>query len=200
MRQFASSGFRIWNLPREAKVVYSFFGLFSLLALASSMLLYEDLVGGGTSGVRSYYAGEAASTASAANPPTAKSAGPEIALPFDQPTQAPLVIAATRRKLLEVTHFHLFTVPVYLLIITHLFLLTGLGVRAKFGWITGGWLAALAHLAAPWLVHFGGGGFAPVYVASGALLAITCLVLTAYPIGAMWFGSSSSLRPPSPGD
>ena len=31
----------------------------------------------------------------------------------------------TYRKLLEVTHFHLFTMPVVLLIIGHLFLATG---------------------------------------------------------------------------
>ena len=30
MRQFASSGFRIWNLSREAKLIYTGFGLFSI--------------------------------------------------------------------------------------------------------------------------------------------------------------------------
>ena len=45
MRQFASSGFRLWNLGREAKVIYSFFCVLSIAAVASSLLLYEDLVG-----------------------------------------------------------------------------------------------------------------------------------------------------------
>jgi hypothetical protein len=57
VRQFASGGFRIWNLSREAKLVYTGFGLFALLAMFVSMLFYEDLVGGGTRGVRAYYAG-----------------------------------------------------------------------------------------------------------------------------------------------
>ena len=39
------------------------------------------------------------------------------------------------RKLLEVTHFHLFTMPVVLLIVGHLFLATGLGDRAKLAWL-----------------------------------------------------------------
>ena len=39
------------------------------------------------------------------------------------------------RKLLEVTHFHLFTMPVVLLIVGHLFLATGLGERSKLAWL-----------------------------------------------------------------
>ncbi len=45
MRQFAAKGLRIWNLGREAKVIYSFFCILSIAAIASSVLLYEDLVG-----------------------------------------------------------------------------------------------------------------------------------------------------------
>ena len=42
--------------------------------------------------------------------------------PDEEPPK--LVMAVTYRKLLEVTHFHLFTLPVFLLIIAHLFMLT----------------------------------------------------------------------------
>src|SRR6185437_11829898 len=57
VRQFASSGFRIWNLSREAKLIYTCFGLFSIAAIAVSMMFYEDLVGPKTAGVAGYYAG-----------------------------------------------------------------------------------------------------------------------------------------------
>ncbi|MSP61042.1 MAG: hypothetical protein EXR72_12000 [Myxococcales bacterium] len=195
MRQFASSGFRLWNLAREAKLTYSFFGLFALLALSSSMLYYEDLVGLGGGGVRAYYAGEVAPGGA---PVRGAQGGPEIALPDEKPReQGPLVVAATYRKLLEVTHFHLFTVPVFLLIITHLFMLTGLATRSKVGWIAGGWLSALLHLAAPWLVRYGGSGFSPLYGLSGALLGVTCLVLTAYPVWAMWWGRPAAEGAPA---
>ena len=42
-----------------------------------------------------------------------------------------IVEQMSERKLLEVTHFHLFTMPVVLLIVGHLFLATGLSDRAK---------------------------------------------------------------------
>lgn len=61
MRQFASSGFRLWHLGKEAKVLYSAFCLLTLLGIGSSALYYVDLVGVGTRGVRAYYAGDAAS-------------------------------------------------------------------------------------------------------------------------------------------
>ena len=59
MRQFASSGFRLWNLGIEAKVLYTTFCVLTLFGILSSALYYGDLVGAGTSGIKSYYAGEA---------------------------------------------------------------------------------------------------------------------------------------------
>ena len=199
MRQFASTGFRIWNLSREAKLVYSFFGLFSLLALASSALFYEDLVGAGTPGIGAYYAQSPPARESTRSENGAKDGakaavgGPRIELPdaAEAPSPAPLTVAVSYRKLVEVTHFHLFTVPVFLLIVAHLFMLTGLSPQTKTVWIAGGWLSALVHIAAPWVVHYGGGGWAFLYAASGGLLGITSGMLTLYPIWSMWVGKPS---------
>ena len=195
MRQFASSGFRIWNLGLEAKIVYSFFGLFSLLAILSSLLLYEDIVGRRTATVSAYYAGEQSIAAppamGAASPATGS--GPEIAMPDERGlAPSPLTVAVTYRKLLEVTHFHLFTVPVFLLIVAHLFMLTGLGARAKVIWIVSAWLSALLHLAAPWGIRYGGAALGFCYPISGALFFLTTTVFTAYPIWAMWFGAPAA--------
>ena len=185
MRQFAASGFRIWNLSREAKLVYSGFGLFALLALVVSMMFYEDLVGPRTAGVGGYYAGSATTPRGAAAGPV--TGGPRIELPTDGVEGAErITVAVTYRKLLEVTHFHLFTVPVFLLIIAHLFMLTGLSSTAKMVWIAGGWLSSLLHLAAPWLIRYGGAGWSWSYPLSGALMALALTVMTVYPIVVMW--------------
>jgi len=177
LRQFASSGFRIWNLSREAKLVYTGFGIFALLAIFVSILFYEDLVGPRSAGVKGYYAGESQATAEA---PAA--GGPRIEMPEEAPRK--LTVAVTYRKLLEVTHFHLFTVPVFLLIIAHLFMLTG--ARAKTLWIAGGFGSSLLHLAAPWLIRYGSAAMSWLYPVTGALMAITLGFMTAYPIMVMW--------------
>ena len=127
MRQFSSSGFRLWNLGLEAKILYTAFCLLTLLGIVLSALYYGDLVGAGTSGIKNYYAGEArvAPPPAPAAPATGATVGPAIDVPDDEQGRAPLVVPMTYRKLLEVTHFHLFTMPVVLLIIGHLFLATG---------------------------------------------------------------------------
>lgn len=196
MRQFAGSGFRIWRLSREAKVIYTFFCVLSLLAVASSIALYEDLVGpslrrGHLDRVRSYYvegsqaAVPSPAPAEAEPPSPAGSGGPAIALAEEE--RAPtLTVAMPLRKLLEVTHFHLFTVPVFLLILTHLFMLTGASGRQKMIWISLGWGAGSLHIGAPWLIRFGGGSLGWLFPLSGALLAVSSLVLTVYPVIVMW--------------
>ena len=204
MRQFASSGFRIWNLSREAKLIYTGFGLFSIAAIAVSMMFYEDLVGPKTAGVAGYYAGAAhgaASTPAAATgtkpagaaPSTAPGAGPTIEMPAEEAaaTSEQLTVAVTYRKLLEVTHFHLFTVPVFLLIIAHLFMLTGLSSAAKTAWIATGWLSAFVHLLAPWLIRYGSASWSFLYPTSGALMGVALTVMTVYPIVVMWLPRAS---------
>jgi hypothetical protein len=179
VRQFASSGFRIWNLSREAKLVYTGFGLFALLAIGVSMLFYEDLVGPRTSGVAGYYAGARA-------PATAPTGGGGPAIEMPEETSERITVAVTYRKLLEVTHFHLFTVPVFVLIIAHLFMLTGLSSTVKTAWIAAGWASSLAHLAAPWLIRYVGRGWSWLYPLSGGLMGLALTVMTVYPLVVMW--------------
>lgn len=212
MRQFAKSGSRLWNLSSEAKLIYSCFCVLSIFAMLSSLLLYEDLVGPSLSGasgsslkrVKAYYSSDAAPTEQAAPAPPAPTApstpesGPAIALPADDPTVAEatptvpagrataLTITVPYRKLLEVTHFHLFTVPVFLLILTHLFLLTGMGSRAKLWWIAFGWGAGTLHMAAPWLIRLFGGGLGFLFPLSGFWFLAASLMLTVYPMVVMW--------------
>ena len=202
MRQFSSSGFRLWNLGIEAKILYTTFCVLTLFGIVSSALYYGDLVGAGTSGIKSYYAGEAklgdAKPAPAVAPPAPGTppSGPAIDVPDDESGHPPIVVPMTYRKLLEVTHFHLFTMPVVLLIIGHLFLATGLRDRAKLAWLIGGAGSVTAHLATPWIVRYGGGGLAFLHAITGIALTLTMSVLTLYPVLAMWRTKPSTRTPP----
>jgi len=186
MRQFASSGFRLWNLGREARVLYSAFCVLTFLGVVSSALYYGDLVGAGTAGVARYYAGvgEAPAASMGSAPPVG--GGPVVELPQEAERGRPIVVAVTYRKLLEVTHFHLFTMPVVLLIVAHLFLATGLGDRAKLAWIVGAIGSVALHLATPWLVRYAGSGLAFLHALSGVALTATMSMLTIHPVVAMW--------------
>jgi hypothetical protein len=167
-------------------VLYTAFCVLTFLGVVSSALYYGDLVGAGTRGVARYYAGAGEPPAPPAGAPDAPAGGPAIELPDDVERGRPIVVAVTYRKLLEVTHFHLFTMPVVLLIVAHLFLATGLGDGAKLGWIVAGIASVALHLATPWLVRYGGAGLAFLHVISGVALTASMSVLTLYPALVMW--------------
>jgi hypothetical protein len=190
VRQFAHKGLRIDQLSVEAKLVYSAFCLLSLAALAVSVVYYYDLVGTRpVAGVKQYYAGEAPAPAAAADPGADRPAGPAIVLPEDeQPEAAPpkLIAPMTARKLLEVTHFHLFTLPVFLLIITHLFMMCRVRPGLRIGLILAGIAGSALHLAAPWAVFAGGAGWAWLMPVSGVWMSAAMLIMTGWPLAAMW--------------
>lgn len=184
MRQFASPGFKIWNLGREAKVLYTIFCVFALAAYVVSVLYAEDLIGLRTRDSRLYYAGGAVETAAPVDN--------RIQLPEEaaHPTREPI----SYRHLLEVTHFHLFTVPVFLLIVAHLFMLTALSPAAKLGWILACGLGSLVHVGAPWIVRYIGGAL--LMPVSGAVMLGAFAFMTVYSVYAMWRGAPESASPP----
>ena len=188
MRQFASGGFRLWNLSVEAKVLYTAFCVLILCGIVSSALYYGDLVGGGLGGVRRYYGGESDDgTAGPAGGAEPSRAGPAIDMPPDVDARPQkIVVAVTYRKLLEVTHFHLFTMPVVLLIVGHLFFATALSPRAKLGWVGTASATVFLHIGTPWLVRYVSTGLAFLHAFSGAAMTLAMGVLTIYPVFAMW--------------
>lgn len=190
MRQFAHKGFRIEQLSTEAKMLYSAFLVFSLVAMAVSVLYYASLTDNRPyEGAREYYAGEHPGEVEPAPPPESED-GPAFDMPDelledDEPSGA-LIVTMSYRKLLEVTHFHLFTIPVFLLIITHIFMLCAIRPSIKFGLIVSGIASSAIHMAAPWIIYAGGGGWAWLMPVTGTWMTVTILILTMWPAVAMW--------------
>ena len=179
MRSFAGGGARLWDLPREAKVAFSAYILFSLLGLITAVLYAVELTGGrGLDGLRDRY-GSAS--------PVAAATGSGPAIEVDPTDERPLVASVSYRSLLETSHFHLFTVPVLLLIVSHLFVLAGLSTRTTTAGLIGAWGAALAHLAAPWIVHYGSGGCAVWMPITGAAMLGSIALLCIVTLRRMWW-------------
>jgi hypothetical protein len=181
MKDFIRPAGRLRALPLPARLVYSVFNLFSLIALAETAWLGADMVGADLSGLQAYYAGQDSPPPSAAAPAPG---GPVIELPEEPLTAAPEPMPL--RKLLEVTHFHLFTMPVYLLILSHLYMLSRTRAALKISTILGGSLGVLLHMLAPWVARSGGTGGTLFYAISGALLCVCMLVMSIVPLIEMW--------------
>src|SRR5207302_3016062 len=135
MREFASPASRAGALPRPVKVLYTAFCAFTVAGLLSCIGLYGGVVRFG-----------ARATPAELYEHLVTYYRPEAAAPAATAEASPSPIST--RRLLEITHFHLFSMPLYLLVVGHLFLLTGAGARAKKGWISASVAGTAAHLLA----------------------------------------------------
>ena len=98
-----------------------------------------------------------------------------------------LVYAKTPAELLEVTHFHLFAMPLLLFVQGHLFLLTRWPMRRKVILVVAAAVGIGLDLAAPWLIIYVSPGLAMVKNAARVLMAAGFIAFAAVPIWEMWF-------------
>ncbi len=159
MRDFASPT-RAAQLTTPAKLLYSAFAVLNLCGLLSSVMLYDGIVGFGARD-------------------TPAQLYERLLAHYDGPVY---------QKLLEVTHAHLFSTSVLLLVAGHLFLLTGATLRTKLWLIGVGVASVVLHLAAPWILYMGHGRFGSglIYPVSGTLMLLSLGVMTAVPAWTMW--------------
>ena len=170
---------RLRALPVGGKLLYSAFAVATLVGLLVSARLYGVAVG--DAGPAVYYAGAAA----AAKAPAPSSDGPAIELAPEDAQPRAFVEQIPDRKLLEVTHFHLFTIPVYVLVLAHLWLLAKVPPWAQNAGVVAAVVASGVHIAAPWLVR-GRPGLAFLMGSSGAAMLITLGVLALGAMIDMW--------------
>jgi hypothetical protein len=191
VRQFARP-FPIDRLSLEARVLYTAFLLFLVGGIASSVWLYEDSFGSlGAGAAATYYLGDAAGAAAEGGPALdlPDDGGPALELPSEEAPAAAaggLQLEKSPRQVLETFHFHLFTVPVVLLIVGHLFMLTALPLRWKIAVIAIASAGTLVHLVAPLLVRFGGAAWSPLMPISVIAATVGWLPMTLWPLWEMW--------------
>jgi hypothetical protein len=180
MQDFTRPSGRLRALPLAARAVYSVFLAFTLAGLALTLALTHDMVGLDLSSAGQYYSG-----VSVPSQEPEIDGGPALVIPPDGEDLAvyePMPV----RKLLEITHFHLFSMPVYLLILSHIYMLSRARKRSKAAWITLGSLGTLLHIAAPWLVAYQCVASIAVYGVSGFLMLVGYTWMSVVPLWEMW--------------
>jgi hypothetical protein len=185
MKDFVRSAGRLRALPFPARLTYSIFLVFTLIALGFTAWLGADMLGPDLRRIDEYYAGARETVSAGAGIAADSGSGPQLDVPTEVLALSP-GDPIPLRKLLEVTHFHLFSMPVYLMILSHLFMLSGMGGRAKTLWIALGSVGVALHIAAPWVARSPGILAKAFYAVSGTLLAAAFLVMAAVPLLEMW--------------
>ncbi len=158
MREYRQRGGSLRRLPRGGRLLYlSFLGMV-LLGFASALALYWDGLGLSLGQAATHYLGNA-----------------------DDPAATEFIIEKSPRELLEVSHFHLFTMPVILLVLAHLFLLAR-GGRWKGAVVAVAVASTLLHVAGPWCIHLWGASMAWVMPASGLPMLASYLTMALWPM------------------
>ncbi|WP_447977664.1 hypothetical protein [Candidatus Nitrospira bockiana] len=104
------------------------------------------------------------------------------------------------RELAEITHFHLFTMPVLYLILIHVLYLTDAKPRTKV-WTTWASFAAIfLDLISPWLIRYLSPVFALTMLLGDLLLAATFLVLFFVPLYELWIRRRPLMAPGRPAE
>ncbi len=152
-----------FNLPM--KVALSFFVVFVLLGLVSSIALYHQQFEFRTDRASDYYRGNKGET---------------NARKFFVPT--------SYRRLLEVTHFHLYITSLVYLAFTHLYFLSPRSRTEKLLVTLTVFTGLLVEVCTPWLVRYVSGGFSTLFWYLGLAITLATLWMAFVCLRQMWFG------------
>ena len=195
MREFqAAIPGRLRAVSLGSKMLYTAFAIAAVIGLFVSWRLYGAAVS--DAGPAAYYAG-AELTAPAKVDAKPASGGPQIDLAPEAEKPRAIVVQMPERKLLEVTHFHLFTIPIYVLVLAHLWLLAKLPLWLQHAGVVAAVGTSALHIAAPWLVR-GSAGIALLMPISGVAMLLTLGGMAVVTTIDMWLPQPAPPPSPSP--
>ena len=159
MQAFSRRGFQLQRASLETRIAYTSFLVLMVLGLATLIALALR-AGASPSAIAVYYRGGT----------------DEMSFP------------KTFWQLVEVSHFHLFTIPVVVLILSHLLYATPISVRARIWLTTLTFIGAFLDVTGPWAVRYISGAMAYSLLLGWVLLAFGGLAIIAITIVSMWSG------------
>lgn len=158
MRYFAN-GSRLARLDFNTRLIATYFLVLMLIAAGWSMALSGQRTGISAAGAAAYYRGD----------------------------EARMLFPKEAGELMEITHFHLFAMPLVFLTTGHLFLMSAWPRRWKTFVISSCFVYILLDVAKPWLVRYGGAAWGMLAPVNSALLGGTLLACILVSIYEMWF-------------
>ena len=169
MQVFARRGFQLRTASLETRVAYTAFLVLTALGLATQIAL-SLRVGLTPEAIATYYRG----------------------------SDSELSFPKSFWQLVETSHFHLFTVPVVVLILSHLLFGTPTSVRLRVALTLATFTGALLEVAGPWAVRYVAGPCAFGLIAgwlllaggAAAILIVTLLSMWAPESWVRWFASA----------
>lgn len=157
MRNF-NAKFKLRDSDRHIRLVYTLFLLLMLVAFGFSFFWAHSMTELSLDKVAAHYRGSDAT--------------------FGEPMSF--------RELAEITHFHLFTMPVIFMILVHVLYLTSASDRVKVLTTYAAFGGIGLDLVSPWLISYISPFFALTMLAGDLLMAVSFVVMLVIPLYEMW--------------
>jgi hypothetical protein len=157
MRNF-NTRFRLRDADRHIRLVYTLFLLLMLVGFAFSFFWAHSMTGLSPQGIADHYRGSDAT--------------------FGEPMSF--------RELAEITHFHLFTMPVVFMILVHVLYLTTTSNRIKVSMTWAAFGGVMLDLLSPWLIRYVSPVFILTMLTGDLLMLLSFLVMLAIPLYELW--------------
>lgn len=158
MRNF-NSRFRLRDTDRHIRLVYTFFLLSMLAAFLFSFFWAHSMTSLTPQKIADHYRGSDAT--------------------YGEPMSF--------RELAEITHFHLFTMPVVFMILVHVLYLTMASNRVKVVTTHAAFAGVSLDLVSPWLITYVSPTFALTMLTGDLLMTVAFLIMFVIPLYEMWF-------------
>ena len=157
MRNF-NQKFKLRDSDRHIRLLYTLFLLLMLAGFVFSFFWAHSMTSLSPQGIADHYRGSDAT--------------------FGEPMSF--------RELAEITHFHLFTMPVVFMILIHVMYLTSAshGLKAAVTW--GGLGGVMLDLLSPWLISYVSPIFVVTMLTGDTLMTVSFLIMLAVPLLVMW--------------
>ena len=158
MKAFARKGFQLRTATLETKVAYTGFLLLMVPALSTLVALSLGRMGLDPQAIATHYRG----------------GDNEMSFP------------KTFWQLMEVSHFHLFTIPMVVLVLSHLLYGTPASARLRVYLTSITFGGAFLDAVGPWAIRYLAAGFAYLLIVGWMFLAGGALFIVALTLVAMW--------------
>jgi len=158
MQVFARRGFQLRTASLETRLAYTAFLALTVLGAVSMGALSVGRIGITPGAIAVYYRG----------------------------SESEMSFPRQFWQLAEVTHFHLFSISVVLLVLSHLLSATPIPARARLGVIGVTSVGAFLDICAPWAVRYLSGAFGYALLAAWLLLTGGMLCMLAISLVCMW--------------
>jgi hypothetical protein len=158
MQTFSRRGFQLRSASLETRLAYTFFLGLCVLGIATLFALAFGRAGASPAAIATYYRG----------------GDSEMSFP------------RSFWQLVEVSHFHLFTIPVVALILAHLLYATPASPRIRIALTLAMFGGTALDVLGPWGVRYVAGAMAYALLLGWALLVVGGLAIISVTLVAMW--------------